>query len=90
MDEKKNFTNQNVDIQPGDMIYMCSDGYADQFGSPKCKKYKSSNVKKLLSEIWHLPVSEQKIRLEKEILDWKGDLEQVDDILFIGTRIPEN
>ncbi len=90
MDEKKNFTNQIVDIQPGDMIYMCSDGYADQFGSSEIKKYKSGNVKKLLSEIWHLPVSEQKDRLEKEIMDWKGGLGQVDDIMFIGTKIPEN
>lgn len=89
MDEKKKFTNQTVDIQPGDMLYMCSDGYADQFGSPEVKKYKSGNVKKLLSEIWHLPIHEQKERLEKEIMDWKGDLGQVDDIMFIGTRIPE-
>jgi ligand-binding sensor domain-containing protein/serine phosphatase RsbU (regulator of sigma subunit) len=90
MDEKKTFTNQLVDIRPGDMIYMCSDGYADQFGSAEVKKYKSANVKKLLSGICDLPVNEQKDRLEKEILDWKGDLEQVDDILFIGTKIPEN
>lgn len=90
MDEKKNFTNQLVDIRPGDMIYMCSDGYADQFGSADIKKYKSANVKKLLSEICDLPVNEQKDRLEREILTWKGNLEQVDDILFIGTKIPEN
>jgi len=90
LDEKKNFTNQLVDIQPGDMVYMCSDGYADQFGSSEVKKYKSANVKKLLSVICDLPVNEQKDRLEKEILTWKGDLEQVDDILFIGTKIPEN
>lgn len=89
MDEKKSFTNQVVDIQPGDMLYMCSDGYADQFGSADVKKYKSGNVKKLLSEIWHLPVNEQKDRLESEIMKWKGDLGQVDDILFIGTKIPE-
>jgi ligand-binding sensor domain-containing protein/serine phosphatase RsbU (regulator of sigma subunit) len=87
--ERKNFTNQPVDIQPGDMLYMCSDGYADQFGSASGKKYNSANVKKLLSEIWNLPVNEQKERLEKEILAWKGDLEQVDDILFVGTKIPE-
>ena len=86
---KKNFSNQSVDIQPGDMIYMCSDGYADQFGSSKIKKYKSGNVKKLLSEIWDLPVKEQRDRLKREILDWKGDLQQVDDIMFIGTKIPE-
>ena len=55
-DEKKSFTNQTVDIQPGDMLYMCSDGYADQFGSADVKKYKSANVKKLLSGIWDLPV----------------------------------
>src|SRR5450759_1752528 len=90
MDEKKSFTNQSVDIQPGDMIYMCSDGYADQFGSSEGKKFKSGNVKKLLSEIWHLPINEQKERLEKEIIDWKGDLGQVDDIMFIGSKIPEN
>jgi ligand-binding sensor domain-containing protein/serine phosphatase RsbU (regulator of sigma subunit) len=88
MDEKKTFTNQIVDIQPGDMLYICSDGYADQFGSPEIKKFKSVNVKKLLSEIWDLPVNEQKDKLGKTILDWKGDLDQVDDILFIGTRIP--
>ena len=89
MDEKKSFTNQIIEIQPGDMLYMCSDGYADQFGSSEVKKYKSGNVKKLLSEIYHLPVNEQKERLEREIMEWKGDLNQIDDILFIGTKIPE-
>ena len=90
MEEKKTFTNQEVEVHPGDMLYMCSDGYADQFGSSEVKKFKSGNVKKLLSEIWHLPVAEQKTRLEKEIMDWKGDLEQIDDIMFIGTKISEN
>jgi serine phosphatase RsbU (regulator of sigma subunit)/streptogramin lyase len=90
MEEKKSFTNHQVDVQPGDMLYMCSDGYADQFGTSEVKKYKSNNVKKLLSEIWQLPVMEQKAKLEREIMEWKGDLEQVDDIMFIGTRIPGN
>jgi serine phosphatase RsbU (regulator of sigma subunit) len=85
----KAFTNQHVEIQPGDMIYMSSDGYADQFGYANAKKYKSGNVKKLLCEIWHLPVHEQGDRLRKEILDWKGDLQQVDDIMFIGIKIPD-
>jgi serine phosphatase RsbU (regulator of sigma subunit) len=89
LDEKKNFTNQVIDIRPGDMLYMCSDGYADQFGSEEGKKYKSGNVKKLLAEIYDLPICVQKDRLEKEILDWKGIRPQVDDILFIGTKIPE-
>jgi ligand-binding sensor domain-containing protein/serine phosphatase RsbU (regulator of sigma subunit) len=89
-DKKKSFTNHNIDIKPGDMLYLCSDGYADQFGSPKGKKFRSANVRKLLLEIWDLPVRIQKERLEKTIMDWKGDNEQVDDIMFIGTRIPEN
>jgi serine phosphatase RsbU (regulator of sigma subunit) len=86
---KKNFQTQQVDIQPGDMIYMSSDGYADQFGSAYAKKYKSGNVKKFLVTLWDLPVNDQRDRLKKEILDWKGDLQQVDDIMFLGTRIPE-
>jgi ligand-binding sensor domain-containing protein/serine phosphatase RsbU (regulator of sigma subunit) len=88
--DKKSFTNQSIEIQPGDMLYMCSDGYADQFGSSDIKKYKSGNVKKLLSEIYHLPVNEQRERLKNEIIEWKGELQQVDDILFIGTKIPES
>ena len=86
---KKSFATRQVDIEPGDMLYMCSDGYADQFGTPDSKKYKSGNVKKLLTEIWQLPVSEQRTRLKNEIIAWKGDLPQVDDIMFIGTKIPE-
>ncbi|MFN8239673.1 MAG: two-component regulator propeller domain-containing protein [Bacteroidales bacterium] len=85
--QKKVFTNVSIDIEPGDMLYMCSDGYADQFGSAEVKKYKTGNIKKLLADIYMLPVNEQKIRLEKEILEWKGDLAQVDDILFMGTRV---
>jgi ligand-binding sensor domain-containing protein/serine phosphatase RsbU (regulator of sigma subunit) len=88
--DKKNFSNQNVDIRPGDMIYLCSDGYADQFGASDGKKFRTGKVKKLLSEICDLPICEQKTRLQKEILDWKGNKEQVDDILFIGSRIPAN
>ena len=87
---RKSFTNQNIIIQPGDMIYMNSDGYADQFGSAEVKKFKSVNVKKLLTEIWEMPVEDQRKRLESEIITWKGGLEQVDDILFVGTRIPQN
>jgi ligand-binding sensor domain-containing protein/serine phosphatase RsbU (regulator of sigma subunit) len=88
MQAKKNFQTQVVDIQPGDMLYLSSDGYADQFGT-EGKKYKSGNVKKFLTEIYSLPVNEQKEKLRKEILDWRGDQPQVDDIMFLGTKIPE-
>jgi ligand-binding sensor domain-containing protein/serine phosphatase RsbU (regulator of sigma subunit) len=87
MEQKKSFTNILIDVKPGDMLYLTSDGYADQFGSPEIKKFKSVNIKRILSEIWNLPVNQQKDRLEKEIMDWKGELPQVDDIMFIGTKI---
>ena len=85
--QKKSFTNIDIEVRPGDMLYMCTDGYADQFGSASVKKFKTVNIKKLLSDICDLPLQEQKNRLEREILDWKGDLSQVDDILFVGMRI---
>jgi ligand-binding sensor domain-containing protein/serine phosphatase RsbU (regulator of sigma subunit) len=88
LEQQKRFTNIKVDIKPGDMLYMCSDGYADQFGSPDVKKFKTVNIKKLLAEIWTLPVNEQKQRLEKEIMEWKGELQQIDDIMFMGMKIP--
>jgi ligand-binding sensor domain-containing protein/serine phosphatase RsbU (regulator of sigma subunit) len=86
---KKNFQTQQVDIEPGDMIYMSSDGYADQFGTVAGKKYKSGNVKKLLVELWDLSLCEQHDKLKQVILDWKGKLPQVDDIMVLGKRIPE-
>jgi serine phosphatase RsbU (regulator of sigma subunit) len=87
LEMKKTFTNICVDIKPGDMLYMSSDGYADQFGSQDMKKFKAVNLKRVLSEIWNLPVPEQKTKLEHEILNWKGDLPQVDDIMMIGLRV---
>jgi serine phosphatase RsbU (regulator of sigma subunit)/streptogramin lyase len=88
IDQKKSFNNYTVEIEPGDMIYMSSDGYADQFGSHDMKKFKTINLKRLLSDIHALPVAEQKARLEKGIIEWKGELPQIDDIMVIGLRIP--
>lgn len=87
MEQKKPFTNVVIEINPGDMLYMASDGYADQFGSANVKKFKSVNVKRILSDIWNLPVQVQKERLEKEIMEWKGELPQVDDIMIVGKKI---
>ena len=85
---RKSFTNKRVDVKPGDMLYIFTDGFADQFGGEHEKKFKTVNIRALLSEIYNLPVDEQKRRLEKTIREWMGNLSQVDDILFIGTRIP--
>lgn len=87
MEGKKKFTNVEVEVSPGDMLYMSSDGYADQFGGPEGSKYMSARFKRFLAGIWNLPVAEQKSALEREITEWKGELQQVDDILVIGIRI---
>ena len=81
------FKNNIVDLKSGDQLYMFSDGYIDQFGGPKGKKFMTKRFKKLLLEITHLSMSEQKEILWKNILDWRGEIEQVDDIIILGIRI---
>nr|MBA3705642.1 SpoIIE family protein phosphatase [Bacteroidota bacterium] len=85
--EQKKFTNHSFALIPGDTLYIFSDGFADQFGGPNGKKLKYSVFKNMLLSIQHLSMEEQGIYLDKAIEDWKGKLEQVDDILVIGTRL---
>ncbi|MCD4769510.1 MAG: SpoIIE family protein phosphatase [Bacteroidales bacterium] len=84
---QKKFTNNEVDLQTGDMLYLFSDGYADQFGGPDLKKFKSVNLKNELGMISEMPIVEQKEHLHRKIDDWRGEQTQIDDILIIGTRI---
>jgi serine phosphatase RsbU (regulator of sigma subunit) len=83
----KNFVSQNIPSQPGDIIYMYSDGYADQFGGQNSKKYKYTTLKAFLLKIHKLPLQKQKERLEKEFNDWKGTNPQLDDVIIVGVRI---
>ena len=66
---------------------MFSDGYADQFGGAKNKKFMVKRLQAELLAMQHLPLSEQKLLVAKMLNDWKGDAEQVDDILMIGVRV---
>lgn len=84
---EKKYTNNVVEVQKGDVIYIFSDGYADQFGGEKGKKFLYSNFRDLLVEIHQKPTSEQKELLDKRIEEWKGNYEQVDDILVFGVKI---
>ncbi len=86
-DEVHKFSNQVFDLKTGDVIYTCSDGYADQFGGPKDKKFMSKRLKRLLVEIAPLSLVEQKERVESEFDEWRGNTEQLDDVLLIGLRI---
>jgi len=80
------FTNHTVELKEGDSIYLFTDGYADQFGGPKGKKFKYSNFKKLLVETDLENATNQHDKLDKTIETWKGELEQLDDICIIGIR----
>jgi serine phosphatase RsbU (regulator of sigma subunit) len=81
------FTNQEFQIQPDDTIYMFSDGYADQFGGIDGGKFKSKRFKHLLMSIQDKSMSEQKEIIDSTLIKWKGNKDQVDDILIIGIRL---
>lgn len=81
------FTNHSISVQPGDSIYIYTDGYADQFGGPKGKKFKYKQLEDLLLANSHLPMVQQKELLKTSFLSWKANLEQVDDVCVIGIKI---
>ncbi len=86
--EKNNsFTLHTIDTRKGDTLYFYTDGYADQFGGAKGKKLKKRTLENLLISIHKKTMEEQKQILAATIGNWKGNLEQVDDILVIGMRI---
>jgi len=82
--DRNKFTNHEIQLEPDDKIYMFSDGYADQFGGPEGKKFKYRRFKHLLLSISDHPLNTQKEILENSLNDWKGNLEQIDDILVMG------
>jgi serine phosphatase RsbU (regulator of sigma subunit)/F0F1-type ATP synthase assembly protein I len=84
---KQNFTNTKIQLQKGDTIYIFSDGYADQFGGPRGKKFMAGNFRNLLVETSKMPIENQKVILNQTIEEWRGNLEQVDDILIIGVTV---
>jgi serine phosphatase RsbU (regulator of sigma subunit) len=85
--EEMPFTNQEFRVQTNDTIYMFSDGYADQFGGPDQKKFKSGAFHNLLLEIHGRPMEEQRQILDHTHENWKGNNPQIDDILVMGIRI---
>ncbi len=81
------FTLHEVQLQKGDVVYTLTDGFPDQFGGEKGKKFMSKNLRELLANNAHLPMHQQKKLLEKTFTNWIGDMEQVDDVTIIGVRI---
>ena len=85
--KKTTFTTHEITIKKGDNFYMFSDGFPDQFGGIKEKKYMNKQFKKLLMTINPQPSSSKLKLLEKAFTDWKGEIEQLDDILVLGFEI---
>jgi serine phosphatase RsbU (regulator of sigma subunit)/HAMP domain-containing protein len=85
--EKTNFTNNTLQLQKNDQIFIFSDGYADQFGGPKGKKFMVGNFRNLLTKISSMEPSLQKQILDTTLIEWQNDQEQVDDVLVIGVKV---
>jgi len=85
--EKREFTNHEIQCEPGDLLYLFSDGFPDQFGGPNGKKYKYLQFREFLVSIHNEPMVRQKWLLDEEIESWKGTFPQVDDIMVMGIRI---
>ena len=81
------FTNHKFQLQKNDCLYTFSDGYSDQFGGKKGKKFRSKNFKQLLLKIYEEPMSVQKEILNQTIKEWMGNNKQIDDIIVCGLRI---
>lgn len=86
-DNTKPYTTHSIKLQKGDSFYIFSDGFADQFGGVNAKKFKTVNFKRLLLSIQDKSVDEQSFIINKSFEDWKGNLEQLDDVCIIGVRI---
>jgi serine phosphatase RsbU (regulator of sigma subunit) len=80
------FTNQEIQLNKGDSIYLTSDGYHDQFGGPQNTKFKRTQLKELLVAIAHKPMAEQGELLDSTFKHWKGEHEQIDDVTIVGMK----
>ncbi len=86
-EDRKPYTNHQFDLQKGDVIYLITDGFADQFGGNKNKKFQKSQLRDLIYQLHTLPMEEQRNKLFDAFIQWKGNTEQIDDITIIGVRL---
>lgn len=86
-EDQKPYTTHELELNEGDTIYIFSDGFADQFGGDKGKKFKSANFKHLLLSIQDQPMEKQKTLIDNAFEDWKNNIEQVDDVCIMGVRV---
>jgi serine phosphatase RsbU (regulator of sigma subunit) len=85
--EETVFASQTVQLQKGDCLYLCTDGLPDQFGGPSAKKFKYRQLEELLVKVSTLSPQEQKEKIDREFINWKGRQEQVDDVSLVGLKV---
>jgi serine phosphatase RsbU (regulator of sigma subunit) len=83
----KAFTQEEIELHPGDTLYFFTDGFADQFGGKKGKKFMYKPFKLFLIELQAKPMADQKQLISTMFENWKADLEQIDDVCVIGVKI---
>ncbi|MCF8459160.1 MAG: SpoIIE family protein phosphatase [Flavobacteriales bacterium] len=86
-EESNSFKNHEIKVKKGDMLYIFSDGFSDQFGGPEGKKFKVRRFKAMLQEVQSYSIENQFKIVNEQLENWIGDLEQIDDIVLIGVRI---
>jgi len=84
---RKQFESRELQLKSGDQVYLFSDGYADQFGGPAGKKFRSQKFRELIRSAASLPMSAQRELLETRFNEWRDDLDQVDDVCVLGIRV---
>ncbi len=81
------FTKHTIQLEKGDRVYAFTDGYSDQFGGPKGKKFRHKNFEELLLSFNEISMEEQQQAIQSRFEEWKGDLDQIDDVLVFGLKI---
>ncbi|MGB3466816.1 MAG: SpoIIE family protein phosphatase, partial [Cyclobacteriaceae bacterium] len=77
----------HLQLQKKDTIYLCSDGFQDQFGGPQDKKFMAKRLRELFTEVSELPMKDQKEIITQRFQEWKKDTDQTDDVMMLGFRI---
>jgi serine phosphatase RsbU (regulator of sigma subunit) len=87
LEEHRIYKGEKISYNKGDKIYLCSDGFADQFGGPLNKKYMSGRFKNLLQQTSKYSMNTQFLELRRHLNEWKNNTEQTDDILLLGLQL---
>jgi len=90
VDDDMPYESYEVILEPGDCIYLFSDGYTDQFDSAGERKFGRKQLKEIIANISQAPMREQHMELTRHFLEWKGENDQTDDVLVIGLRVPRS